>query len=181
MIGVGTCLLVWIKCGEGANRARSKCIYQLMYAPTTAHIIQYKALLHFEFYLKHLEIAANKFSIESKNVIQHSMSRDVRITEIRSWNGMYYIPSSVVSDHRITMIVLYRWSLVSVKWLCGGLCNYRSQNPARRRDPNMILTAERDPISLHSRVYSQYSQANILMSAKCTVTLVTLYKEIRKS
>ena len=32
------------------------------------------------------------------------MSRDVRITEIRSWNGMYCIPSSV-SDHRITMIV----------------------------------------------------------------------------
>ena len=33
------------------------------------------------------------------------MSRDERITEIRSWNGMYCMPSSVVSDHRITMIV----------------------------------------------------------------------------
>ena len=42
------------------------------------------------------------------------MSRDVRITEIRSWNGMYLIPSSVVSDHRITMIVFYRWSLLSL-------------------------------------------------------------------
>ena len=42
------------------------------------------------------------------------MSRDVRITEIRSWNGMYRIPSSVVSDHRITMIVFYRWSLLSL-------------------------------------------------------------------
>ena len=81
-----------------------------MYAPTTAHIIPYKALLHFEFYPGEtlVEIAANKFSIESKNMIQDLMSRDVRITEIRSWNGMYCIPSSVVSDHRITMIVFYR-------------------------------------------------------------------------
>ena len=55
-----------------------------------------------------VKVAANKFSIESKNVIQDSMSRDVRITEVRSWNGMYCIPSSVVSDHRITMIVFYR-------------------------------------------------------------------------
>ena len=35
-----------------------------------------------------VEIAANKFSIESKNVIKDSLSRDVRITEIRSWNRM---------------------------------------------------------------------------------------------
>ena len=55
-----------------------------------------------------VEIVANIISIESKNVIQGSMSRDVRITEIRSWNEMYCMPSSVVSDHRITMIVFYR-------------------------------------------------------------------------
>ena len=57
-----------------------------------------------------IKIAANKFSIESKNVIQDSMSRDVRITEIKSWNRMYCIPSSVVSNHRITMIIFYGWS-----------------------------------------------------------------------
>ena len=55
-----------------------------------------------------IEIIANIISIESKNMIQDSMSHDVRITEIRSWNGMYCMPSSVVSDHRITMIVFYR-------------------------------------------------------------------------
>ena len=83
-----------------------------MYAPTTAHIIQYKALLHFESVLSEtlVEIAAN-INFQQKvteNVIQDSLPRDVRITEIRSWNGMYCIQSSVVSDHRITMIVLYR-------------------------------------------------------------------------
>ena len=46
-------------------------------------------------------------------MIQDSMSRDIRITEIRSWNGMYCIPSSAVSDHRITMVVFYRSSFVT--------------------------------------------------------------------
>ena len=50
---------------------------QLMYTPTTAHTILYKALYHT------LEILLEIISIESENVIQDSMSRDVRIMEIK--------------------------------------------------------------------------------------------------
>ena len=56
---------------------RGSNLLQLMYASTTARTILYKALYYTS------EILVETISIESESVIQDSMSRDVRITEIK--------------------------------------------------------------------------------------------------